>query len=187
MPKSDFGLDALAALEQNDAHELIKIFRKSGAGAINATVQGDTYAGSGAFGRLKREEGDTMLHMALRNQKWLIRTACVTELAADCTIINKAGDSAPALAIQASLPRPGSALLATCAVHFEYVDLGNLMYYVLWAVSIVGLVDLFFSVRWYCVANKIFPFYWASLEKYKKQVKENKAKDDGKSSGKRKK
>ena len=76
MPKSDFGLDALAALEQNDAHELIKIFRKSGAGAINATVQGDMYAGSGAFGRLKREEGDTMLHMALRNQKWLIRTAC---------------------------------------------------------------------------------------------------------------
>ena len=47
MPKSDFGLDALAALEQNDAHELIKIFRKSGAGAINATVQGDMYAGSG--------------------------------------------------------------------------------------------------------------------------------------------
>ena len=87
-----------------------------------------------------------MLHMALRNQKWLIRTACVTELgAADCTIVNKAGDSAPALApgvAAAARLRPP----ATCAVHFEYVDLGNLMYYVLWAVSIVGLVDLFFSV-----------------------------------------
>ena len=179
MPRAaDFGFDALAALEANNKDVLVEVFTRSGdANAINATVHADdTYGGSGAFGSLKREAGDTMLHLALRNKKWDIKLACVTLLAADCSIANEAGVSAPGLHVHTAFPRAASAVVATLVVHYGFLELGNLAYYCLCAYSLMGLVDLFLAVRWYGVAHRLFPFYWKTFEEYKARAKADKSK-----------
>lgn len=122
---SSFASAALESLSSNDPKALQRAVADFKSADVNLQIRNGTFGACAVPSDLKFQEGDTILHMAMRNQKWLIRTACVVELAADAHLKNSSGISAPGLQLRQSAPRLGAALLSTALVMYEVLDLGR--------------------------------------------------------------
>ena len=153
----DFGEAAIEALTSNDVEKLKREF--AGKADINAIVKRDAsnafvYGGCSDFGQLQVVAGDTLLHLAMRNQKWTIRQACTVDLAADATIRNSEGQSPPGMHITGSLPRLGLCLLVLMMLYLEFVGGGSaLLHYLVYFITAASFVDLFLGVRWFVIAK----------------------------------
>ena len=146
------GEKALAALANNDVDTLLNIFR-SGAD-VDAVVKSGAYLGCSSFGHLLHKDGDTMLHLAMRNEKWPIRQACVVELVADATLRNCEGESAPDMQLIQSGPRTAvCAAVVALQAYFEFLYFGRTAFYVSCAVLAVAAFDLQLALRWKFVAH----------------------------------
>ena len=141
MDSRGLGAAALEALQDNDADAMKAAFKTADP---NTMVRNGVFAGKklSDFGQISYEEGDTMLHMALRNKKWPIREVMVCTLEADATVRNDAGMTPPGLQLQASAPRTAVALTGFALLHFEIFEMGDVGYYASLAFVFVSLVDL---------------------------------------------
>lgn len=77
-----FGAAALEALAANDADMLKQAYQMRGSN-VDAVVRGGSYGGSTKFNGMSFQEGDTMMHLALRNKKWKINETCIATLECD--------------------------------------------------------------------------------------------------------
>jgi hypothetical protein len=83
---------ALAALEANNGEAFAEVCKGAKPASINAKVTFENKLGSVELSKaLISENGDTMLHLALRNRKWNVRKVLVADLGADCMIENASG------------------------------------------------------------------------------------------------
>lgn len=151
---------ALEALEGNDADGLIAAFRGGKPGAVNAQVSNGKYGGSRmpSGNSIRYAEGDTMLHLAMRNRKWNIRKACVADLAADPNIHNSEDMTPPSMQIASSRP---TFLLAVTIVTVLYLDLFGLSEAAFGPVGftaacvflLFSAFDMLLAVRWVTLAR----------------------------------
>merc|ERR1719210_2283304 len=88
---------ALDALQCNDAEAAKLAFRKGKHDAINTKVSDGMYGGCQIPDTIKHEEGDTLLHLAMRNQKWGVKRVCVADLSADSCATNAKGMTPPGM------------------------------------------------------------------------------------------
>merc|ERR1712087_184334 len=146
--------DALDALESNDARGVVRALR-SPPKAINTQVSKGLYGGCAIPSGVEHQEGDTLLHMALRNQKWDVRLACVSELGADATVANAQGATPPGMQIQTSLIRFLAIALSSAVLWLDVFSLG----FGLPGLIIAGLlclvsgVDLMLAARWVLISR----------------------------------
>ena len=97
---------AMDALEANDAAALVSAYRGAAASAVNEKVVGGKLAGAPICPPLQCEDGDTMLHLAMRNKRWHIRRALVADARTDPMIKNSQGRTARSQPIiHAATPR----------------------------------------------------------------------------------
>ena len=161
---SSFGPAALAALKNNDFEAVKAAFNGRKAADINVKVTSGSYDCCKDLDDLKYEEGDTLLHLALRNQKWQVWRACTAELNADATCMNAAGETPPGLQIMMSLPRCLAGIVWVLAVHYglDYVDLSMfnvpdfapvLLFWLAVFFTLAGVVDLGLALRWHVLAH----------------------------------
>ena len=122
-----------------------------------------------------------MLHLALRNKKWLIRTACVSVHAADACVKNSDGVSPAGLQIRTTGNRLFYIGGLASAVWLEFVPFGTAGPYVAAGFLLVATVDLLLAVRWWCTA------FWINQAKRLNTKPSTKAKHDSAGSGSAKK
>ena len=147
----NFGEAALNALQSNSPEGLIKAF-SDGKAHIDATVNEGKYGGEAISAAISYEEGDTMLHMAMRNKKWPIRQACVSNLGADAYLANKIGVTPPGMQIQQSIPRFGATFIVGNLMYRKVLDFGPACEFLIAMFFTVMLVDLCLAFRWWLVA-----------------------------------
>ena len=159
MTEHDCGSAALSALSANDPKAMAKAFEAGNMKYLNSKVNDGVYCGAQVKEyepALQHQEGDTMLHLALRNKKWPIKTVCVVELGMDAFLPNAAFITPPMMQLQESIPRLGVAAAAALALYYDVLDLGGLTYgsFIASCVMIaVSLVDLALAVRWWRIAK----------------------------------
>lgn len=85
---------AVHALETNDAAALMTAYRGAAASAVNEKACGGKMSGTPICRPLDCEDGDTMLHLAMRNKRWNIRRALVADPRTDPMIANSRGRTA---------------------------------------------------------------------------------------------
>ena len=74
------------------------------AASLNKRARSRAIGGADVPASCDVAEGDTYLHVAMRNQKWRVRAACV-RLGCDPRIANAAGETAPRMQLNQSFPR----------------------------------------------------------------------------------
>jgi len=159
---------AVTALRDNVKGSLLLAFRDSdfipGEGRRQVwDEQVDCYGklGGATVGpALDFREGDTMLHLAMRNKKWLAKTAC-HELGVDASIPNALGETPPMMALWSSSPRMVSTLVVTI-VTWNMARLWNLAGPVGFAMELLCLAfasaDFFLALR-FCYIVFVLKWY----------------------------
>ena len=149
-----FGDQAMHALIQNDADALVAAFK--GQNVNTAVNSSGTFGGSASIDqRLAWAEGDTMLHLAMRNQKWLCRQACVQQLNVDPRLKNSSGVTPPQMQLESSAKRVTVFGSGWLALHFDWVDFGfgSLPYLLVSIACLPVLFDALLACRWYFLAT----------------------------------
>ena len=149
MAHKQFGKAALEALAFNDVEKLLAAFGKGA--NVNAQVIDGAYGGTDDFIGMQHAEGDTLLHMALKNKKWAIKTALVVQLEADGTVCNAEGVSPPGMELATSGKRMGASILCFAYVHFQVfgLDFGDMGYLAALGFLLASLVAHLLAWRWY--------------------------------------
>ena len=178
-----FGEAALNALQSNSADALIKAY-SDGNAHIDATVGDGKYGGVAISEAISYEEGDTMLHLAMRNKKWPIRKACVSNLGADAWLVNKFGVTPPGMQISQSLPRFSATFLVGSLLYARLLDFGTACDFVIALIFAVSTVDLCLALRWWLVA---YSSHYAGINKGGSKAKKPKETKEMKRKGKDKK
>ena len=150
---ASWGEAALDALSSNDAEALISAHRTHSNADINARVADGKYSKSALPHTLQHEPGDTLLHLAMRNQKWYIRKACISDLAADAFLANAAGVTPPGLQMQQSIPRVGIGVGAFGVVWFELISFGTAGYVLAALMLAATVIDALLACRFYLMAR----------------------------------
>ena len=177
---------AVEALEKNDPAALIRAYRGAPPGAVNAKVVAGYLGNAVIYNPLQCEEGDTMLHMAMRNKRWHCRRVLVRELAADSMIVNANSMTPPGMQVKDSSQRVSGALALAGAGYIKRATIPDLVYYVIFAFCVAATVDILLAIRWYWKAwsASYMANHPRTLAKAKKQAKAE-AKRDGKGSKKK--
>ena len=89
----------------------------------------------------------------MRNQKWHIRRACISDLSADAFLCNAEGVTPPGMQMQQSIPRVGIGVGAFGVVWLEMINVGQAGY-VLAALMLAATVfDALLACRFYIMAR----------------------------------
>ena len=171
----------LDALEGNDYEECKAAFGRA-LSNINCRVDANLkYQGEHVSGKAVR--GDTILHLAMREQKWNARRACV-ELGIDASIRNSDGWSAPGMQLFSSAPK-----LLGCFLIFAFTmwvpevfdefseTIATATFYLCSFMLFITGADCLLAVRWYVTSRFYGGKYYTSLLAQKKlaAAKEEKA------------
>ena len=154
----------------------------------------------GAFGdttaqehKLKFAAGDSLLHLAVRNKKWNIKTACVvdTDLNAKGRMEpkeNEAGETAPGIQLQLTVPRFATGIVCFAALYFKALDKlfierpeGEhdqkfiwISYLLVTVFILVTGFDTYLAYRWFLVASNPRDYFGTAKEEKKKLQKAEK-------------
>ena len=82
---------AVAALEHNDADGLLSACKGCSPGMLNTKVINGKLGNAPVYKPLDWVDGDTMLHLAMRNKRWHCRRVLVSDLGADAMTGNSNG------------------------------------------------------------------------------------------------
>jgi len=162
MPRDMVYAAALEAMKANDGPEMEKVMD---AKLAAVQVKDSMFGGVAIPEGLKFKDGDTLLHLAMRNQKWPIRQVLVVG-GANATTLNKSGESPAGMQVSVSLPRTGSVALSFGVLMLSGFEVGTPTLVVFFGLLMMSIGDLILAVRWWMLSN---------YSNYSTRVKANKA------------
>jgi len=159
------------ALRRDDKEGLLASFKDAKFVPGSGPQAWDLQVEEGKFGdvslgpTLDYHEGDTLLHLAMRNKKWMCKISC-HELGVDASIVNINGKSPPLMHLFASAPRFMSTLVVLVATWFWpaiWKLAGPVGFVMELACFAMASADLFLAVRW-CYLVYVLRWYHHAKE-----------------------
>ena len=155
MPDADLA-DAVEALYADDASAIIAAYKGGGS---SVKVQ-DGKLGAAPVGRLAWVEGDTALHLALRNQRWNAKRALIADVGADAMIVNSEGETPCFMQLHAASKRLALVGSVAATLLLDFLNIASRVLELestgMWVIKILlGLVgaasafDTLLALRWY--------------------------------------
>ena len=147
---------AVEAIETNSADATIAAYK---AGGHSVKVSNGKLGGA-SVAPLAWVEGDTALHLALRNKKWNVRRALVADVGADSMIVNSQGETAPGMHLRDASWRGAIIASAAAVVFFDFLEFEAVLlkygFASMWLLKLLlGLLgaaaafDNLLALRWY--------------------------------------
>ena len=148
--------DAVEALYADDAAAIIAAYKGGGS---SVKVQ-DGKLGAAPVGRLAWVEGDTALHLALRNQRWNAKRALVADVGADAMIVNSEGETPCFMQLHAASKRLALVGSVAATLLLDFLNIASRVLELestgMWVIkillSVVGAASAFdtlLALRWY--------------------------------------